>query len=190
MKAKKGFTLIELLVVIAIIAILATVLLPAVVGGNKKARKTACAQNLQKHLYQAMFTYVNDFNYGAYPKGDNYKGKNFWEVLRKAPTLDESVLADDKRKHAYFVCPVKGGNGGFNVNDYRGPINTTGKLISSGTKGTLPFAGDLVDNHGDDTVNVLFFDGTVEEVKKTDSGAWDDINNNLSDEGGGGGTTP
>ncbi|MBI4835118.1 MAG: type II secretion system protein [Planctomycetes bacterium] len=189
MREKKGFTLIELLVVIAIIAILATVLLPAVVGGNKKARKTACAQNLQKHLYQAMFRYVTDINYGAYPKGDNYKGKNFWEVLRNAPTIDESILADDKRKHVYYVCPVKGGMSGFGVNDYRGPINTTGKLITSGTKGTQPIAGDIVDNHGDDTVNILFFDGTVEEVKKGTS-EWDDANNNLTDEGGGEGTTP
>lgn len=185
MRNKKGFTLIELMVVIAIIAILAIVLLPAVVGNYKKAKKTACAQNLQKHLFTAMFSYVSDINYGAYPKGDKYKGKDFWEVLRCAPSTSEAILADDNRRHVYYVCPVKGGPSGFGINDYRGPVNgPPGKTISSGTPGTVLIAGDLVENHGDDTANILFFDGTVREIKKGSGGDWDDANTNLSDAGG------
>jgi len=57
--AKSGFTLIELLVVIAIIALLASLLLPAIAKSKSKAEGITCGSNL-KQLSLAWFLYTDD----------------------------------------------------------------------------------------------------------------------------------
>ena len=64
-----GFTLVELLVVIAIIAILASLLLPALGNAKESARSVACINSLrQLGMASSLYAVDNDDNYPTFRK--------------------------------------------------------------------------------------------------------------------------
>jgi prepilin-type N-terminal cleavage/methylation domain-containing protein/prepilin-type processing-associated H-X9-DG protein len=80
-KCKKNFTLIELLVVIAIIAILASMLLPALGKARGKAQEIQCVSNI-KQLNVVLFNYISDNNNTLTRATEKYDGNSvYWSSL-------------------------------------------------------------------------------------------------------------
>jgi prepilin-type N-terminal cleavage/methylation domain-containing protein len=80
---RKGFTLIELLVVIAIIALLMSILMPALARVRELAQRTVCGTNLSG-IAKAMVVYANDDNTGRLPRAGLQHG-----MWGKTPIWDE-----------------------------------------------------------------------------------------------------
>src|SRR5205823_5745197 len=62
----RAFTLVELLVVIGIIALLISILMPALSAAKERANRIKCGSNLRQ-IGQGLLLYAND-NRGIYPR--------------------------------------------------------------------------------------------------------------------------
>lgn len=85
-----GFTLVELLVVIGVIALLISILMPALTAARQQAQKTQCLSNLRS-LGQAVALYQAEHK-GVFPplasyavtafSGNQFRGPNLWVMLK------------------------------------------------------------------------------------------------------------
>lgn len=151
---EQSFTLIELLVVIAIIAILASMLLPALARARQVAKRTVCLNNL-KQCYLGVLSYANDsddYTFGNTAQnaldwtfGDlsiTVAGGDIWGLVRpssnntNAPMgLGHAIQANDVSIDVAF-CPTQMTGVGWD------PQGTSGAIDKYGYWGMRQFFGD------------------------------------------------
>ncbi len=113
-RKKKGiFTLIELLVVIAIIAILASMLLPALNNARDKAKSITCLANL-KQLYTSLYVYSDNYR-GQLPSVLNNPTDGYTSTPWILPLITSGIIHVPRNEYGtinihkkmVFNCPTR-----------------------------------------------------------------------------------
>jgi len=100
----RAFSLIELLVVIGIIALLSSILLPALAKARGKASETLCASNLRQIYVSGALSYANDYN--DWLPTVRHGAVDYWPYLLGDYLNIERNAADVGRaRRTVYVCP-------------------------------------------------------------------------------------
>ena len=131
---KKRFTLIELLVVIAIIAILASILMPALSQARERGKSMTCINNL-KGIGNAYANYIDDYEGYLVPSNPAFDGSgvNCWVpmlILKKYLGSNnyarpvKTLKAGTYKPAGVFWCPSA-------VGEYKTSKGASGPSVSS-----------------------------------------------------------
>lgn len=135
-KAPSAFTLIELLVVIAVIAILASLLLPALAKAKDKAYDTQCKSNL-KQWGIVWFTYCDDSR-GFFSTGITTSGEPRGEWC-------EALTNYYKTKYSTLLCPkAKYGRKATSLPEQEEP-DVNNSVDGGGAKTSYRFVANMKD---------------------------------------------